>query len=89
MKTYRVTRTLDLGVLGERDCQIDFHYRQGHPGSWYRRNGDPGDPPEPDEVEVVGVHIDGVSNFDFVARHLEENDSFLEAAAEVYYGEAA
>jgi hypothetical protein len=23
------------------------------PGSWYSRNGDPGDPPEPAEVEIL------------------------------------
>lgn len=89
MKTYRVTKTLDLGVLGERECQIDFHYRQGHPGSWYRRNGDPGDPPEPDEVEVVGIYTEGSDLFEFCARYLEGNDSFLEAATEEYYGEPA
>lgn len=32
-----------------------FTYFPGHPGCWYRRNGDPGDPPEPDEIEIGEV----------------------------------
>lgn len=37
-----------------------FTHYPGHPGSWYRRNGDPGDPPEPDEIEYSSIKINGV-----------------------------
>ena len=54
-------------------------YIKGHPGSFYRSNGDPGDPPEPDQFEITNVIWDGLDitenlsndNFDFYS--LEED----------------
>lgn len=83
-RTYEATSTLDLGVLGERDCQVQFKYWPGHPGTWYRRNGDPGDPPEPAEVEVTSVTVDGWDITELAAEYLSESDDFMEAAWAVY-----
>lgn len=43
------------------DCEahITFTYSPGRPGTWYKRNGDPGDPPEPDELDIESVKVDG------------------------------
>lgn len=86
MRQINLTKTLNLGELGEKECSVVAKYYKGHPGTWYRRNGDPGDPPEPDEVEVISVRCDEVDITDLAAEYLSENDSFLEAASELYYG---
>jgi hypothetical protein len=45
----------------EVDVKATFTVAWGHPGCWYQRNGDPGFPPEPDEIDDVKlVSIDGV-----------------------------
>ena len=36
-----------------------FSYYPGTAGSWYRRNGDPGDPPEAAEVEFTSIVYQG------------------------------
>ena len=39
-------------AVGEtRSIIVSFRYSPGRAGSMYQRNGDPGDPPEPAEVE--------------------------------------
>lgn len=50
------TGYVSFGRESELDGAIDFfsisyRFTPGRPGSFYARNGDPGDPPEPDEVE--------------------------------------
>lgn len=39
----------------EPQVAVEANYYPGSPGSMYRANGDPGDPPEDDEVEVTKV----------------------------------
>lgn len=41
------------------DVEVTFDTRVWHgtPGSWYKRNGDPGDPPEPAEVEILTATV--------------------------------
>ncbi|NOJ26582.1 MAG: hypothetical protein DA330_01025 [Nitrososphaera sp.] len=41
----------------ETTLEIDFTYSPGHPGSFYNRHGDPGDPPEPAEVEILSATL--------------------------------
>jgi hypothetical protein len=44
----------------EREVIVTAEYTPGHPGSFYRHNGDPGDPPESAECEIAGViDVDG------------------------------
>ena len=71
-------------TIDDEDCTVEFRYYPGHPGSWYRRNGDPGDPPEPDELEVVKVTFDFCDVTDDWAEKLEEDDNFREHAMEIY-----
>lgn len=39
----------------EPQVSVEANYYPGSPGSMYRSNGDPGDPPEDDEVEVTKI----------------------------------
>lgn len=41
----------DLGA--EVDVRITFEYRPGRPAKMYLRNGDPGYPADPDEIEFI------------------------------------
>lgn len=38
--------------LGDEEWTAYFDYKPATSGSWYKRNGDPGDPPEPAELEI-------------------------------------
>lgn len=71
-------------ITKEIHLEVEFRYCPGHPGTWYRRNGDPGDPPEPDEVDVVSVRWMGVDLTEQLAKFLSENDTFREMATEEY-----
>jgi len=81
---YTTFGTFDFGILGECECEISFTYSPGHPGSWYRRNGDPGDPPDPAEADVVKVMCDGVDITALAADAISDHPAFEEAAAEAY-----
>jgi hypothetical protein len=41
--------------IGDDEYTVTFEAHRGHPGSWYKRNGDPGDPPEDDELEITSI----------------------------------
>ncbi len=56
-----LTRTLDFGVAGERDCVIAYDYTRGYPGVHTLRNGDPGYPDEPAELDITDITVDGKS----------------------------
>lgn len=43
----------DLGA--EVELEITFEYRAGRPARMYLRNGDPGYPADPSEIEVLSV----------------------------------
>jgi hypothetical protein len=45
--------------FGEYDMKVEIEYHSGRPGRWYMPNGDPGYPPEPDEIEILDVLVDG------------------------------
>ena len=81
--TLTISKTLDLGILGERECKITLQYFPGRPGSFYRRNGDPGDPPDPAEANLLLVMCEGWPITD-LCYHFEEQDWFMEAAGEAY-----
>lgn len=55
MKTRRLY--IDLGAVlidgTDLDVQVEFDYHPGSPGCMYLRNGDPGYPPEPAEIDIV------------------------------------
>ena len=58
--TFSQTVTLDFGALGEQEVTVDYIYIAGRPGKMYLRNGDPGYPEEPAEVEIVNVWFHGL-----------------------------
>ena len=41
------------------EIEVQWEITPGDPGCMYQRNGDPGWPPEPDDVEIVGAFIPG------------------------------
>jgi hypothetical protein len=51
--------TIDL-PFGEGCAQVTGYYTPGRAGKMYKRNGDPGDPPEPEEFEVESIIVGGV-----------------------------
>lgn len=59
MTTFSQTVTLDFGVLGEQDVQVDYTYSRGRPGKMYMPNCDPGYPDEPAKVEILNVYLHG------------------------------
>lgn len=79
-----ITHTIDLPRYGEQDCRITFKYSPGRSGSWYKRNGDPGDPPEPAEVEIIKVAFNGIDVTDAAEDILMNSDNFFDAAGEAY-----
>jgi len=71
-------------VTARTEVELVCGYKPGHPGCFYRRNGDPGDPPEPDEAWVVAVWFDGAKLADdhpltrLVMAWMEADDGFYE-----------
>lgn len=52
----RHTVTLQIIRGGEAvEVEVECDYSPGHPGCWYLPNGDPGDPPEPAEMNVISA----------------------------------
>lgn len=41
-----------IEALKDEELEVEVDFSPGNPGTMYRSNGDPGDPPEPDEVEI-------------------------------------
>jgi hypothetical protein len=70
--------TIKKTIYIEIEVEVEGKYIKEQPGSFYRSNGDPGDPPEPAQFEIQSVkhgnkditkHLDDI-NFDWYA--LEE-----------------
>lgn len=38
-------------------ADVTYTFQKGDPGCMYQRNGDPGWPPEPPEIEIVEVRV--------------------------------
>ena len=52
--------TLEVEVGDDfKEAHIEADFTFGSPGRMYMSNGDPGYPPEPDEVEFLSVTVDG------------------------------
>lgn len=43
--------------LGDNNLQVHCWHTPGREGTMYRSNGDPGDPPEPEEIEIERILI--------------------------------
>lgn len=44
-------------ILGDNTLSVDCWHTPGREGTMYRSNGDPGDPPEPEEIEIERIMI--------------------------------
>ena len=65
--TFSQSVTLDFGNLGDHEVQVDYTYSAGRPGKMYLRNGDPGYPEEPAEVEIVNVWLYGLDVLQYLS----------------------
>lgn len=71
------------------EVELVCGYTLGRPGCFYHRNGDPGDPPEPDEAWVVAVWLDGVKLTDdhpltkLVIGWMEADDGFYRTVCDM------
>jgi len=66
---------------------VTFNYYPGFPGSMYKSNGDPGDPPEDAEIEFISAFLNGEDVLDKLSpRGLEDiREECLEYAEEDDY----
>lgn len=80
----------DLGA--EVELEITFEVRRGRPAVMYLRNGDPGYPADPDEIEFISVKgplagdaFDDLrqSSYDHLAEQWLESDAGMTEAMEV------
>lgn len=58
MSKHKITATRSGAINGmdvDNEYEIEFEYRAGRPAVMYLRNGDPGYPADPDELEVIKV----------------------------------
>jgi len=87
--------TIRKKIYLEIEVDVTGQYIKGHPGSFYRSNGDPGDPPEPDQFEITNVVWNGLDiteqlnddNFDFYSLEEECLEDFSNEDPDDYYDE--
>ena len=68
-----MSTTLTKKIYLEIEVEVTGNFIKGHSGTFYRSNGDPGDPPEPDMFEIENIVWNGLDitkqldeeNFDF------------------------
>jgi len=82
--SYETDFTLDLGDLGEQTCHVDFRYAPGRLGTWYRKNGDPGDQPKLPELDITRVTCLGCDITELAVDFLYNSDPFMDRAAGTY-----
>ena len=68
----------------EATFDIEFRIWPGRPAVMYLRNGDPGYPEDPAELEVLSVKDSGTDLTDRYAETLEDDDNFREHAWSIY-----
>lgn len=56
---------------------VTYRYQKGDPGCIYQRNGDPGWPPEPPEIEVTAAEVDGKEVPPWFLGALQESESIF------------
>ncbi len=52
-------RTHTVESFHEFGLTVEYTFQRGAPAVMYLRNGDPGYPAEPDEIEIVAVRLNG------------------------------
>ena len=56
---------------------VTYRYKKGDPGCMYQRNGDPGWPPEPPEIEVLSAQVNKNEVPDWFLRALQDSESMF------------
>jgi hypothetical protein len=79
-------KTIYLGPYSIKlKCKYDF--LPGSPGCMYKRNGDPGNPPEPAEVHLTEVDLGGLDVTGCLsAKHLREIETQIEEGEAITWG---
>jgi hypothetical protein len=78
MKTYATTRTIDLGAIGEVDCDVIYTYKAGTPESGCFGLPENYDPGEASECYVTSIMYQGVQLL-----NLFEQDALAEMENEI------
>lgn len=55
-----MSTTITKKIYLEIEVEVTGEFSKGYYGSFYRSNGDPGDPPEPDSFEIRGIRWNGL-----------------------------
>lgn len=71
-----MSQTRDIHYNGVT-FEVEFNVTEGSPGFMYRANGDPGDPPEPDEIEILSIKLEGND---------QDLSGFLQSGQQLYDG---
>lgn len=58
-------------ILGDQQIEVKFDYTPADPGVHTLPNGDPGYPPNPEEVEIISIHWGDTDVTDLVFEFLE------------------
>lgn len=53
--THRIMAERSTGADTSAEYEIAFSYRPAGPLHFYKRNGDPADPPDPEEIDYLSV----------------------------------
>ncbi len=69
-------------TIDDRDATVDFNYSPAIPAVMYLRNGDPGYPEEPAEVEVTEIRLGDGNEFDFGELNDDEQKALIEKCHE-------
>ena len=73
---------VDLGIVGEITVHVDYDYSPGRPAVMHLRNGDPGYPEEPAEINIFRINYMGHDLTWLLAGKLDEHDPFIDAVIE-------
>jgi hypothetical protein len=79
LKINNMPTTIRKKISLEIEVDVIGQYIKGHPGTYYRSNGDPGDPPEPDQFEITNVIWGGLDITDHLS---DDNFDFYELEEE-------
>jgi len=61
----------------EFTADVSYSFSKGSPAVMYQRNGDPGWPAEPAEIEITGIEVDGQAVPKFVYDAISQSDRVL------------
>lgn len=73
------TQTFSFLLEGaDIECEVEYTLSKGSPAVMYQRNGDPGWPAEPPELEVLNVSVSGQPVPIWAFKAIQESDRLYE-----------